>query len=104
MYAIIVSHHCNLFRYSLRVILEWDVSPEGEEEVESVRNAVMQSSLGVITHQCTKDPVDPTWGVTQTDHRRLLKMKISRWGCTLGPKLLVFTLRVLGMLIIARPS
>ena len=45
--------------------LEWDVRPEGEVEVESVRNAEMRPLLGVTAHQCTKSSEDPTWGVNK---------------------------------------
>ncbi len=45
--------------------LEWDISSEGEVGVESVGNAAMRRPLGVTAHLCTKNPADPTWGVTK---------------------------------------
>ena len=44
--------------------LEWDVSPEGKVEVESVGNAAMRPPLGVTAHLCTKSSENPMWGVT----------------------------------------
>ncbi len=45
--------------------LEWNVSPKGGVEVESVCNAAMRPPLKVTAQLCTKDRADPTWGVTK---------------------------------------
>ncbi len=66
--------------------LVWDVSPKWEVEVEQVGNTAKRPPLGVVAYLCTKDPADSTCAATQIDRRRLLKKKVSRWGCSLGPK------------------
>ncbi len=42
--------------------LEWDVSPEGEVEVEWVSNGAKRPTLEVIEHLCAKHLADSTWG------------------------------------------